>query len=247
MLKAILLDLDNTLVIFDETAFYLRFMDHIVPFFEDKMHRKQFRNRLLKAIGRLSKNDGSITNQEFFMSRFCEGIERQQDELWDRFMEFYDNEYDNIVVEASAPQDMERVLDLLTQWGLTLVVATNPIFPEIAPLKRMKWVGLDMTRFQLLTHIENTSFVKPRPEYYRQICDMINAAPQECLMVGNDPLNDMAAGTIGMNTFMTTEAAPLDYRSVTKGSLGGRQEEYPADFSGMLTEVLPVVRRLNGG
>lgn len=66
-------------------------------------------------------------------------------------------------------------------------------------------------------------------------------------MVGNDPLNDMAAGTIGMNTFMTTEAAPLDYRSVTKGSLGGRQEEYPADFSGMLTEVLPVVRRLNGG
>lgn len=247
MLKAVLLDLDNTLVIFDESEFYHRFMDHIVPFFEDKIPEKQFRTRLLRSIGRLVKNDGKVTNRDFFMNQFCEGIEDQREELWNRFMGFYENEYAHIAVEAAPPKYLERVLDQLAQWGLTLVVATNPIFPEIAPLKRMDWVGLDMARFRLLTHIENTSFVKPRPEYYRQICRLINAAPQECLMVGNDSLNDMAAGAMGMNTFLTTEAMPLGYRTATKGRPGGGRERYPADFSGTLAEVLPIVVRLNGG
>lgn len=247
MLKAILLDLDNTLVIFDETAFYLKFMDHIAPFFEDKIPKKQFRARLLGAIGRLSKNDGGSTNRAFFMNQFCRGIEAQREAYWERFMRFYENEYDKISVRVATPHRMEWVLDQLERWGLTLVVATNPIFPEIAPLKRMAWVGLDIQRFQLLTHIENTSFVKPRREYYRQICNTINAAPEECLMVGNDPVNDMAAGGIGMKTFLTTEAIPLDYRASTNGRMNRDKENYPADFTGAFADLIPTVARLNGG
>ncbi len=66
MLEAVLLDLDNTLIIFDETAFYLRFMERIVPFFEDLIPTGQFRTRLLHAIRHLLKNKGETNNETFF-------------------------------------------------------------------------------------------------------------------------------------------------------------------------------------
>ena len=45
-------------------------------------------------------------------------------------------------------------------------------------------------------------FCKPYAEYYWEIAELIGCAPGECLMVGNAPVFDLAAGKVGMKTFL---------------------------------------------
>ncbi|MFZ1985285.1 MAG: HAD family hydrolase [Desulfatitalea sp.] len=245
MLEAVLLDLDNTLILFDETAFYLRYMERIIPFFDDILPGEQFRERLLRGIRTLRQNNGQTSNQDFFLDVFCEGYMEQRPTVWERFTRFYDTEYEKIPVDVQRPMGLESVIEQLEGQGLTLVVATNPLFPRIAQEKRMAWAGLDPRRFALLTHLENMRYVKPRQEYYQQICAMIAVPPDRCLMVGNDRVNDMIAGSVGLKTFLATEAGVIDYRAVTKGRDPREGERHPADFSGPLAEVPAVVAQLN--
>jgi len=241
MLEAVLIDLDNTMVLFDETGFYLRYMERVVPYFEDIVPAEQFRDRLLRGIRGLLRNNGRINNQGYFLDQFCDGCESLRQDVWARFLRFYQTEYDQIPVAVKKPDGLEALLDQLSAWGLRVVVATNPLFPEIAQHVRMSWVGLEPQRFCLLTHLENMSYVKPRPEYYQQICDIIGVSPQTCLMVGNDAVNDMVAGTVGLKTFLTTEADLIDYGAITKGRNIRPGQSYPADFSGPLSDVAKVV------
>ena len=100
----------------------------------------------------------------------------------------------------------------------------------------------------LLTHIENSAHVKPRLEYYRQICHTIGEPPRNCLMVGNDPVNDMAAGAAGLRTFLTLEADSFVSPSIslTDAPGGGRLEIPAPDYSGPFREVPSAVSRLRG-
>ena len=244
-IKAVLLDLDNTMILFDETQFYLSYMERVVPFFADLVPDDQFRDRLLRGIRGLIKNNGEVSNRELFLNLFCDGDSASvRQAVWDRFMRFYEEEYEKVPVEAVASKSLDRVLDQLKTWGIELVVATNPLFPEIAQEKRMAWIDLDQERFRLITHLENMAYVKPRGEYYRQISDMIGRRPEECIMVGNDTVNDMVAGSVGMATYLTTEAGSIDYSAVAKGRKVRLGQTHQADYSGALIDLLPVVDQL---
>lgn len=243
MLKAVLLDLDNTLILFDETAFYQRFMRRIIPFFNDILPYDQFRDRLLLAIRELRRNNGQVNNRSYFLSIFCDGLAISAPLIWERFLRFYETAYDKIAVEVSTPQGIETLLEQLSARGLKLVLATNPLFPEVAVRVRLDWAGIDPDRFVLITHMENMHYVKPRIEYYQSICHMITTDPEHCLMVGNDRNNDMVAGAAGIKTFLSTEVGEIDYAAVSKGGLPPSQA-CAADFSGPMAQVLDVVSQL---
>jgi FMN phosphatase YigB (HAD superfamily) len=240
MIKAVLIDLDNTMILFDETAFYKRYMERVIPFFDDLVPAEQFRDRLLRGIRGLLQNNGEISNRDFFLDIFCAEYQDRRQPIWERFIQFYRTEYEKIPVDVKIPAGLESLLDQLSIWDLRVVVATNPLFPEIAQHKRLAWAALDPTRFDLLTHLDNSCFVKPHRGYYLQICDMIGVPPHACLMVGNDAVNDMVAGTVGMKTFLTTEAGVIDYGAVTKGR-SIRGQSYPADHSGPLADVIELM------
>jgi FMN phosphatase YigB (HAD superfamily) len=248
MLKAVLFDLDNTLVLFDEPAFYKGYFARICRSFSDIFPPEEFRNRLLRATMALRRSRGEVSNRRFFLDVFIEGYEHEVTEIWRRFMKFYEDEYDRIEVEVKVPSGLHEGISRLQQRGLKLVVASNPIFPLMVQQKRMAWAGIDRFRFDLVTHIENMSFVKPRLEYYLQICEKIDAVPEECLMVGNDPVNDMVAGVTGMKTYRTTEVGEIDYSSLR---LAVNEQSAPQripepDFSGPFANVACVVQELCG-
>ena len=46
---------------------------------------------------------------------------------------------------------------------------------------------------------------KPDPEIYRFTMDKLGRKPEECLMVGNDATEDMAAREVGMDVFLLTD------------------------------------------
>jgi FMN phosphatase YigB (HAD superfamily) len=83
-----------------------------------------------------------------------------------------------------------------------MVLATNPLFPRIAIEERIRWAGIDPDAFSLITAFEDMHYCKPQIEYYREILEIINKRPEQCLMVGNDAEEDMIARILGMKTFL---------------------------------------------
>ncbi len=240
MLEAVLLDLDNTMVLFDEPVFYEHFFERIIPWFADIMPSDVFRERMLRSTMGLIDNDGQVSNREYFLDSFCGPDPARRDLIWKRFLAFYESEYDRIRVAVRVPAGLGELLDHLVAWNLKLVVASNPIFPQVAQRKRLHWGSIDSRRFALFTHIDNMNYVKPRTGYYRQICSLIHTPADRCLMIGNDPVNDMVAGEIGMRTFLTTEAGRIDYASLAL--TGRRTKPLPVpDHRGTLADVLAVV------
>ena len=103
---------------------------------------------------------------------------------------------------------------------------------------------MDHLPFSLITGIENSSTCKPQPEYYREICCKIDVEPEKCLMVGNDPLNDMIAGRTGMKTYRATDSRALGFTSLglsTEIKQPDHLELPEPDFQGPLLDVIGVL------
>ena len=89
--------------------------------------------------------------------------------------------------------------------GFRTVLATNPIFPAVATESRVRWAGLQPEDFALITTYEDTRHCKPNPDYYRDILERLRLSPEECLMVGNDATEDLAAASAGLEVFLLTD------------------------------------------
>ena len=252
MLKAIFFDVDNTLIFFDELQFYKRYLSQVSQVFADMMPLELFQKKLLSATQALMDNDGEMSNAEYFMNHFSTGFEEKRDEIWKRFMRFYETEYDQLQALVSVPNGVRGVFLQLQQKKLKMVIASNPMWPLDVQRKRLSWAGIGDFYFDLVTHIENMSYCKPRLEYYKEICLKIGERPEVCLMVGNDPINDMIGATIGMRTFLIVDGAHIDASSLEmsrKIRTDPRVEIPVPDFKGSLSEVPDAVDVLlkNGG
>jgi len=240
MLKAILFDLDNTLIYFDELTFYKKYLSQVSQVFADLMPFELFQKKLLSATQALMDNDGKTSNAEYFMNIFCKGFEAQRDEIWERFMRFYEKGYDQFRTLVSVPAGVSEVFLQLQKENLKLVIASNPMWPLDVQKKRLSWAGLGDFHFDLVTHIENMSHCKPRIEYYEEICLKLDERPEACLMVGNDPINDMIVATIGMRTFLVIDEPDFDGSSLEMSRMVriDPKTEIPVpDFKGALSEV----------
>ena len=78
-----------------------------------------------------------------------------------------------------------------------LVFASNPLFPEIATVKRIKFAGLSPDNFVYVAHMENCRFAKPNPIFFKDIMDKLNILPQECVMIGDSEF-DRASEKVGI-------------------------------------------------
>jgi FMN phosphatase YigB (HAD superfamily) len=240
MLKAILFDLDNTLILFNEARFYQGYFRQIEKLFTDIMPADQFVERLVGATRALVQNNGEMTNAEYFITAFARDHKDRREELWNRFLYFYETEYDNLDANFTLPDHLYETMDEIVQTGLKMVLASNPIFPFDVQMKRLAWAKLDHLPFDLVTHIENMSFCKPRIEYYLEISQKIGEPPETCMMVGNDPVNDLVAAHTGMKTYLSDDSkgtgrVSVDTREILQTL---RLGDIPKpDFKGPLSKV----------
>ncbi len=246
-LKAVLFDLDNTLVRFSERRFFDIYLPVVSAAFSDIMPPDVFVTRLLLSTHALIDNDGSMSNADFFMNAFAKGYEDRRDDIWDRFMTFYESDgYDRLRCLMTVPRGSQDVFAYLRRKGTKIAIASNPIWPLKAQLKRLSWAGLADQRFDLVANMENMSRCKPHIEFYREVCARIEESPEACLMVGNDPVNDMIVAKIGMKTFLVIDESGDDSGlELSRGFRSGAPADIPApDFAGPLAAVPAAVEAL---
>ncbi len=203
MIKAILFDLDGTLLPMDQDVFvkdyFGRLAKYLLPYgFEPS----QLIDTIWQGTAAMMKNDGAMTNEERFWQRFAETYGADVREKEKYFERYYDEVFDLVSASCGHDPAARGAVDALKAAGYRLILATSPIFPAVATRKRAAWAGLSLDDFELVTTYENCRFTKPNLGYYRDILATADLAPEECLMVGNDAAEDMVAAELGMKVFL---------------------------------------------
>lgn len=205
-IKAVLFDLDGTLLPMDYDGFLKLYFGNLAK----RMAKYGYDpDELVKNIWMGTKamvmNDGSCMNETKFWDVIAEiyGIDVLQDKVL--FDDFYREDFVKAKEACGFDPMAKETVDLVRNLGLEAVLATNPIFPMIATRQRIDWAGLKKEDFALCTTYENIGVSKPNPAYYSEIAKRLTVATEECLMVGNDVAEDMAAAKCGMKVFLLTE------------------------------------------
>lgn len=195
MLQAILFDLDGTLLPMDNDEFtnvYFRLLARTAaPWgYTDS---KYMIKTIWSGVEAMVRNDGARSNYDVFWQVFAQRM--GEDKLADipKFNSFYVNQF-NDAVSATQPAPLAReAVRLAHEKAEKVILATNPIFPLAGDYTRMRWIGLGEADFDWISAYENACRSKPNPAYYRDILDQFGLDPAQCLMIGNDVSEDMAA------------------------------------------------------
>ncbi len=204
MIKAILLDLDDTLLSNPLNRVGHSF-DAWNTFFARITGQPDAGRGLAAAMAGVSSSvDPAQSNIEVFLDIVTRrwGVDRETAMIY--FQAFYDEVYAQMRQHVQPREAAPMLLDWLRQAGYQIVIATNPLFSAEATSWRLGWGELptDLTAYTLVTHIENFHFAKPTPHYYEEILGRLGIANNEALMVGDDWVNDITpAQRAGLNTF----------------------------------------------
>lgn len=230
--RAVLFDLDGTLLPMNLDTFirvYFKLLwEDLSPLFSDF---KSFMDMMQDGIDAMMQNDGQTTNAEAFWARCATHCDRTTvEKIAARMESFYTGAFRGTAAVCSFDPRARIAVETARKKGFRTVLATNPVFPAVATEVRMGFVGLTPRDFDLVTTYEKSRFSKPDPRYYRDVLQEMGLGPGECVMVGNDTRDDLAAATLGMPVFLRTDdlidPVGADLSAVPHG-----------DFSDMITWI----------
>ena len=221
-IKAILFDLDGTLINVDLKKFIPNYMRLLSEKFKDIIRPSKFISLLLEASDRIDQNDGSIINERVFEQVFFPLNGYSRKEVNHFFDEFYENDFIKLKIHTEAKQDARFVMSKVFKRGYDVVIATTPVIPLTAIQQRLDWAGVGDFNYNFITTIENMSANKPHEKYYTQIFDTLRVKPSECLMIG-DENKDMLASKYGCLTYLVpssnTNLEPTTPKPTFQGTL----------------------------
>ena len=228
-IKAVLFDLDGTLLPMDQEVFTKTYFKLLAKRLAERGYAPdKLVDTIWAGTAAMVKNDGSRRNEDAFWEEFAKywGENVRADEP--EFDAFYREDFCGAKAACGYHPGAAETIALCKELGLRRILATNPIFPAVATEARIGWAGLSPEEFELYTTYENSTSCKPNPAYYEEILRKQGLVPAECIMVGNDVREDMIAEQLGMRVFLLTDCLiNKDGRDISRyprGSFGELQE-----------------------
>ncbi len=204
MLKCLLFDLDDTLLINDMDTFSTHYFAAITARMQPLIAPELFAHALAAGTKAMWKNDGSQgTNAQVFERVFFGMVECDPQDILPIFDSFYLHEFESLQVYTQRDPAARRAVEWAFGRGLQVVVATQPLFPRSANEARLRWAGVGAEEFPyaLITSYDVMRASKPNPLFFKDIMAKLGLQPHECCMVGDSLDADMPAGKLGLSTF----------------------------------------------
>ena len=197
--KAILFDLDATLIPFDQKEMSREFYASTHDFERDR-NIPGFAEAFSYAFAQCKLNRGGCLNKDVFDRCFTEKLSVDSlDALMDDFYTTSFTATKKVLQYRGSEKDM---LQTLRKSGKILICATNPVFPMSATVTRMAWAGICPEDFDFVTLHTESTWCKPNAEYYLEILDRFKLSPEDVIMIGNDTLDDLGALDAGIKVVL---------------------------------------------
>lgn len=229
MIKAILLDLDDTLLANPDHQFVPAFLDAVETYFHEQVGVSGVRDIIRMSIQKMyAPRDYTLHNTDIALQVMAQQLQRPEKQLGNEFAAFYRDKYPSLKSNTNRVAKATELVAYLKEQGYLVVIATNPLYPTEAIRQRLLWAGLsgDLSDYAFVTTADNMHFAKPDPAYYVEILARVGVEPAEAVMVGNSETNDIApAQTAGIASYHVT--AEQDHQS---GSLADFLEAVQAGW-----------------
>jgi len=200
-IKAILFDLDGTLLDIDLDLFIRDYLTGLSASIAHIIPQKKLIPQLMKVSRIMENNDGKETNEIVFKKSFFPLIGYSQEELEPIFMNYYEQEFSKLKRHAKKKPEAHSLMAYIFDEGYDVVIATTPLLPITAIEQRLAWAEIDDFPYKLITSYEIMKATKPNLLYYKQILEIIGHPVEKCLMVGDED-KDMVAAHLGIHTFL---------------------------------------------
>lgn len=207
MHKNYLFDLDGTLLPMDMEHFIKLYFGSLCKRFVPilKIEPDALINAVWKGLSAMSMNDNSKINMEVFWETASQTCGIDLEPYREDFNDYYKNEFIAAKSATSVNPYAKKCVEYIKQNDGKLIAATNPIFPQVATLRRLEWAGLSADDFDYITVYENCGTCKPNLKYYEDICQKCDIKPSESIMIGNDVDEDLCSAQLGFDTYLITE------------------------------------------
>lgn len=213
MIKAVLLDLDDTLLGNPPDRFMHGYMALLGQFLGARLGTDE---RLLQGlIGGVKAiahtRDPYTTNWDVFFAAFEPVLPVPRADFDAAMDVFYRDIYPQLAATTQRHPIASHLVEDLLGRGFRLAVATNPFFPRTAVEQRLAWAGLPVEQvpFALITTLENSHFAKPDPAYFEEILARLGVMSDEAIMVGDDWERDIVpAAQAGLATWWVSASPP---------------------------------------
>ncbi len=239
MIKAILFDLDGTLLPMDEKKFTEKYFSLLArKLYPLGYEPKKLVNAIVAGLGKMYANDGTESNEAVFWNTFNTFYDEDKRKDSETFLSFYENEFSKTRDETKPNPMAREIIDFCKSHFDKVILSTNPIFPLEAQKMRLSFVGLEYDDFDFVTDYSNSGHCKPNPCFFKDVLDKCHLLPEEVILFGNDYLEDGdCASSLGIRTYLIDGC--LLHKEKAKG-------DYPVLS---MSEVIPTLEKeiLNNG
>lgn len=209
MIKAVLLDLDDTLLGNPTRQFTENYLGLLDAFLSERLGLQGIIGTLIACTRAVVKNQDPLRrNWDVFYDLLTPALAVSRAEFDAAIEAFYQEAYPALAAQTRQRREARPLVNWLLARNYRVAVATNPFFPRVAIEQRMAWAGIpaDDVPLALVTTLENMHFAKPHPAYYEEILARIGVQADEAVMVGDDWDNDiLPACRAGLNTFWVVD------------------------------------------
>lgn len=220
MIKAILFDLDDTLLINPTEGFVIEYLRLADKYFAQRWEYPHIARILLSTMRLLKTRDTfTQTNYDVLVNAISEQTGREKTSVTMAFEDFLSSYYPSLQACTQALPQAAEIVENLRSRDYAIIIATNPIYPALAIQQRLAWAALPDTPgyYAFVSHAQNMHFIKPSSAYYAEIIARVGVEPDEAIMVGDSWDNDIApARRLGLHTYQVT---PQSLASENNGTI----------------------------
>lgn len=206
MKRYILFDLDGTLLPLNTDSFLEAYIAKISAHFSQVLDPQLFAKHLMgSSYATIANTQPGVSNKDKYFADFFPKVSKDPAELMPMFDDFYLNHFPSLGYLCTASTTSRELVETALNKGYGIVLATNPIFPQEAVWERMRWANVYDLPWDLVTSYENTCACKPHPAYFSEILSSLGTSASQCIHIGNDLTEDMAAAKVGIPVVMATD------------------------------------------
>ncbi len=210
MIKAVLLDLENSLLDQPSHQFAATFRRAFAQHLEEQTGIKSADGVLRRAMQKLNgRRDFVSSNDEIMTSSIAADLNASVSDIQLKLGSLYQASYAQARSAARAALGARQLVETLLDQGLAVAVVSNPIYRESAIVQRLQWAGLGdfIESFAFLSSSENMHFAKADPPFYAELIARVGIEPDEALLVADKRQNDhLPAETVGLHTWLVENA-----------------------------------------